>query len=963
MKKIDEYCLPTGFKYSDIPQVVECLSEKTEKVQMKIFPKEYLKQIPGPTIQRYVKFGSKFKHPNIVQLLKTITTDSHIHFVYEFCERSLKNDIQEFKHRLPEPLIAKYVYEILEGLEFLKKENIEHNNLKASNCLLKNGVVKLIDFGLGAHLSLQNKYKKPYWYAPEVLESNKTSEASDVWALGCTVIEILTGSPPYMNLSGEEAKLKILSSDPVPLPSDITEDLRKFLAGCLEKSVSKRFTFEKCKETEFVKSGKKEYYSNNTNSLNSADIDTINEYDSKNTVCNPQMSSLHPGYEFIDSLDAQNSTLSDQFNGDDASLLSLRLDDLSNPPQSPTGKDDSNNFIEITDDSSSSLQLPPSKRDISNVFSANISVLNKYDEANYQSDNYFSDNVNSEKNDDPEIHNISSLRSAVSKANHPGESDDDRIPQNKDKVMEILRDLKPELEMNELQEKLEKLDNFDKEVLAESMKEYEKGIYQLIEIISIENLSEDSARHLLSIISKCPILMSSFKVFGGIPFLELYLDKKYSLETRLLVLDIFSTIAKDKQYGVSILVACRSIKSLHSVLESDDAQLYFKAIEVIEQLFEHVGSEELSLQPSDFGVYFVKTGLIEVLASKLRHIISQKDSSTARKAAITSICSIFERLSGSDEKVQKHISEKSIMEKIVGAMYSRGKVLNELDIKNVSTLVNVIKNLAARPHTLDSLEESGVTRMTCALIKHYKENRSLLFYLLQILYFMCKLSFPRTKIVAEQGIAGCLKPYFDVDNGNDSATIAPLALNVLYLFHSSKASDDVMRHLIQDDGLLDIYILKLQQHEWGCKMMVAISELINNHKGLREVIYEKLEEPSSLERIRGAVKEVSSESAPTMLEAIKSICAGSSEFTKKLTDDFFSKLLLSMLEESVKSPPNSQVPYKILCLLNTIIEVAFHPIFSSGDFISNVTLFSKEDNLRQKDEADQILKKIYSHNK
>ena len=73
--------------------------------------------------------------------------------------------------------------------------------------LMPNGIIKLIDFGCakrlelrlsksGSHL-MKSLRGTPYWMAPEVINETGHGKKSDIWSLGCTVFEMLTGSPPW----------------------------------------------------------------------------------------------------------------------------------------------------------------------------------------------------------------------------------------------------------------------------------------------------------------------------------------------------------------------------------------------------------------------------------------------------------------------------------------------------------------------------------------------------------------------------------------------------------------------------------------------------------------------------------------------------------------------------------------------------------------------------------------------
>ena len=109
--------------------------------------------------------------------------------------------------KLNERLVAGYVVKILEGLHYLHQCDVVHCDLKAANILTtKNGNVKLSDFGVSLNLRAMEREMKdvagtPNWMAPEVIELKGASPKSDIWSLACTVIELLTGRPPYGDIA------------------------------------------------------------------------------------------------------------------------------------------------------------------------------------------------------------------------------------------------------------------------------------------------------------------------------------------------------------------------------------------------------------------------------------------------------------------------------------------------------------------------------------------------------------------------------------------------------------------------------------------------------------------------------------------------------------------------------------------------------------------------------------------
>jgi len=78
--------------------------------------------------------------------------------------------------------------------------------------------------------------------APEIFEGEPPTHASDIWSLGCTVIELVTGNPPHHQLGPVAAVYHILEDECPPLPAAMSEDGIDFLKRCFTKSPSDRPT-------------------------------------------------------------------------------------------------------------------------------------------------------------------------------------------------------------------------------------------------------------------------------------------------------------------------------------------------------------------------------------------------------------------------------------------------------------------------------------------------------------------------------------------------------------------------------------------------------------------------------------------------------------------------------------------------------------------------------------------------
>ena len=119
--------------------------------------------------------------------------------------------------------------QVLQGLQYLHDQGVIHRDIKGANILTtKDGTVKLADFGVSTSTLASGQDKEaqvvgtPYWMAPEIIQLSGASSASDIWSVGCTVIELLQGRPPYHNLAAMPALFAIVNDDHPPLPEGIS---------------------------------------------------------------------------------------------------------------------------------------------------------------------------------------------------------------------------------------------------------------------------------------------------------------------------------------------------------------------------------------------------------------------------------------------------------------------------------------------------------------------------------------------------------------------------------------------------------------------------------------------------------------------------------------------------------------------------------------------------------------------
>ena len=157
---------------------------------------------------------AQLNHPNIARLLDGgQTTDGRPFYVMEYIEGVALDDYAK-THSLPVTERLRLFQQVCAAVQYAHQQLVIHRDLKPSNILVTaDGTAKLLDFGIAKVLSTddtatvtQAVMLTPAYASPEQLRGARLTTASDVYALGVILYELLTGVSPYQtNLAEPEA--------------------------------------------------------------------------------------------------------------------------------------------------------------------------------------------------------------------------------------------------------------------------------------------------------------------------------------------------------------------------------------------------------------------------------------------------------------------------------------------------------------------------------------------------------------------------------------------------------------------------------------------------------------------------------------------------------------------------------------------------------------------------------------
>ena len=189
-------------------------------------------------------------HPNIVNYYDVVDEDDLHYIVMELVEGiTLKNYIDQ-KGRLETDEAVDFAIKIAEGLKAAHSRGIIHRDVKPQNVILaEDHNLKVADFGIARAVTAQTASTSQamgsvHYISPEQAKGEFTDERSDIYSLGITMYEMLTGKLPFTGDTAVSVALAHVNDDVTP-PSvynpTIPVGLEQVILKCMEKDADRRY--------------------------------------------------------------------------------------------------------------------------------------------------------------------------------------------------------------------------------------------------------------------------------------------------------------------------------------------------------------------------------------------------------------------------------------------------------------------------------------------------------------------------------------------------------------------------------------------------------------------------------------------------------------------------------------------------------------------------------------------------
>ncbi len=202
--------------------------------------------------QREAQAAAKLNHPNIVQIYAIGEEKSIHYFAMEYIKGKTLAQIKKEEGTLPAARAIPIIKEVAEALGEAHKVGLVHRDIKPSNIMMDaSGRAKVTDFGIAFVAEAKTKLTRegsiigtPEYLSPEQCEGKPLDGRSDIYSLGVTLYEILTGKTPYEADTPVSMMMKIVQGNFLPINEvnpNVPLPVQKVVEKMMQTDTQKRY--------------------------------------------------------------------------------------------------------------------------------------------------------------------------------------------------------------------------------------------------------------------------------------------------------------------------------------------------------------------------------------------------------------------------------------------------------------------------------------------------------------------------------------------------------------------------------------------------------------------------------------------------------------------------------------------------------------------------------------------------
>jgi eukaryotic-like serine/threonine-protein kinase len=224
------------------------------KVALKVLKPELAAVVGAERFLAEIKTTAHLQHPHILPLFDSGEADSFLFYVMPYVEGESLRELLDREHQLPVDDAVRTATAVANALDYAHRHGVIHRDIKPANILLHDGEPVVADFGIALAVGAAGGDRltetglslgTPHYVSPEQAAGDQTvGPATDTYALGCVLFEMLVGDPPFPGTSAQ-AILTRKVTEPAPsvrtVRPTVPEAVERALQRALTTAPSDRF--------------------------------------------------------------------------------------------------------------------------------------------------------------------------------------------------------------------------------------------------------------------------------------------------------------------------------------------------------------------------------------------------------------------------------------------------------------------------------------------------------------------------------------------------------------------------------------------------------------------------------------------------------------------------------------------------------------------------------------------------
>ena len=224
-------------------------------VALKVLKPELSAVVGAERFLAEIKTTAHLQHPHILPLFDSGEVDGLIYYVMPYVEGETLWDRMETEKQLPVDEAIRIASAVANALDYAHRKGVIHRDIKPANILMQDGQAVVADFGIALAVSAAGAGRltetglsvgTPHYMSPEQATGDQTiGPATDIYALGCVLYEMLVGEPPYTGSTPQAILAKIITSEAEPASAhrkSVPLNVDAAVAKALEQVPADRFT-------------------------------------------------------------------------------------------------------------------------------------------------------------------------------------------------------------------------------------------------------------------------------------------------------------------------------------------------------------------------------------------------------------------------------------------------------------------------------------------------------------------------------------------------------------------------------------------------------------------------------------------------------------------------------------------------------------------------------------------------